>query len=66
MKAGINRELGVPERFCAGSMAGAISQTAIYPMEVDGLSNNITIAFIYMCISFKKCLLNALLQCNTL
>lgn len=33
-KSGINRELGISERFAAGSMAGAISQTAIYPMEV--------------------------------
>ena len=28
------RETTVIERFCAGSMAGAISQTIIYPMEV--------------------------------
>jgi len=33
-KSGINRELGITERFAAGSLAGAISQTAIYPMEV--------------------------------
>ena len=34
-KSGINRELGISERFAAGSLAGAISQTAIYPMEVS-------------------------------
>ncbi|KAH0945495.1 hypothetical protein HN011_003856 [Eciton burchellii] len=28
------RELGIYERFCAGSIAGGISQTAIYPLEV--------------------------------
>jgi len=28
------RTLGVHERFLAGSLAGAIAQTAIYPMEV--------------------------------
>ncbi|KYN17178.1 PREDICTED: calcium-binding mitochondrial carrier protein SCaMC-2-A-like isoform X2 [Trachymyrmex cornetzi] len=28
------RELGLYERFCAGSMAGGISQSAIYPLEV--------------------------------
>ena len=27
-------ELGTMQRFVAGSMAGAISQTVIYPMEV--------------------------------
>jgi len=29
-----NRELGLHERFLAGSMAGGISQTVIYPLEV--------------------------------
>lgn len=28
------RELELYERFCAGSMAGGISQSAIYPLEV--------------------------------
>ncbi|XP_077276191.1 short Calcium-binding Mitochondrial Carrier isoform X1 [Temnothorax americanus] len=28
------RELGLYQRFCAGSMAGGISQSAIYPLEV--------------------------------
>lgn len=28
------RELKLYERFCAGSMAGGISQSAIYPLEV--------------------------------
>ncbi|XP_067210708.1 mitochondrial adenyl nucleotide antiporter SLC25A23 isoform X1 [Linepithema humile] len=28
------RELGLYERFCAGSLAGGISQSAIYPLEV--------------------------------
>lgn len=28
------RELGINERFIAGSMAGGISQSAIYPLEV--------------------------------
>lgn len=27
-------ELGLYQRFCAGSMAGGISQSAIYPLEV--------------------------------
>ena len=34
MKHGSNRDLYIQERFAAGSMAGAISQSAIYPMEV--------------------------------
>ena len=34
IKHGTNRELGLAERFCAGSIAGAISQSVIYPMEV--------------------------------
>lgn len=29
-----NKELGIAQRFASGSMAGAISQTLIYPMEV--------------------------------
>ena len=29
-----SRELGIDERFMAGSLAGGISQTAIYPLEV--------------------------------
>lgn len=36
------RELGIDERFIAGSAAGGISQSAIYPMEVR----------IYTCSSF--------------
>ena len=27
-------ELGIADRFAAGSMAGVFSQTAIYPLEV--------------------------------
>lgn len=34
MKSGANRELHISERFAAGSLAGAISQSTIYPMEV--------------------------------
>ncbi|CAH1786844.1 unnamed protein product [Owenia fusiformis] len=34
MKGGKDRELSTIDRFCAGSSAGAISQSAIYPMEV--------------------------------
>ena len=30
----VDRELAVHERFVAGSLAGGISQTAIYPLEV--------------------------------
>jgi len=33
MKSG-TRELGIAERFAAGSVAGVFSQTAIYPLEV--------------------------------
>ena len=33
MKSGTT-ELGIAERFVAGSMAGVFSQTAIYPLEV--------------------------------
>lgn len=29
-----NREANVFERFCAGSIAGALAQSTIYPMEV--------------------------------
>ena len=29
-----DRDLNLSERFCAGSMAGGVSQTVIYPMEV--------------------------------
>ena len=29
-----DRELLMYERFCAGSLAGGVSQTVIYPMEV--------------------------------
>lgn len=28
------RELSIYERFCAGSLAGGVSQTIIYPLEV--------------------------------
>jgi len=31
---GCSRELGIAERFVAGSLAGAIAQSAIYPLEV--------------------------------
>lgn len=34
IKSGANRELHISERFAAGSLAGAISQSVIYPMEV--------------------------------
>lgn len=34
IRGGQSRELSIQERFCAGSAAGAISQTIIYPMEV--------------------------------
>ena len=37
MKQGTNRDLGISERFMAGSLAGAISQSVIYPMEVSSL-----------------------------
>ena len=33
MKSGTT-ELGMAERFAAGSLAGVFSQTAIYPLEV--------------------------------
>ena len=33
MKSG-STELGIVERFAAGSLAGVFSQTAIYPLEV--------------------------------
>jgi len=33
MKSG-SRELGIADRFAAGSLAGVFSQTAIYPLEV--------------------------------
>lgn len=34
IKADEGHELGLYERFCAGSLAGGISQSAIYPLEV--------------------------------
>lgn len=34
IKGNDTRELGLYERFMAGSMAGGISQSAIYPLEV--------------------------------
>lgn len=34
IKGNDTRELGIDERFIAGSMAGGISQSAIYPLEV--------------------------------
>ncbi|XP_064649161.1 calcium-binding mitochondrial carrier protein SCaMC-2-like isoform X2 [Lineus longissimus] len=34
IKGGENRDIKVWERFCAGSAAGVISQTTIYPMEM--------------------------------
>lgn len=39
IKGDSTRELGMYERFVAGSIAGCISQTCIYPLEV-GLSLN--------------------------
>lgn len=30
-----SRELSIYERFCAGSLAGGVSQTIIYPLEVS-------------------------------
>jgi len=36
MKSG-SGELGIADRFVAGSMAGVFSQTAIYPLEVHFL-----------------------------
>ena len=35
MKQGTNRDLWISERFMAGSLAGAFSQSVIYPMEVS-------------------------------
>lgn len=35
IKGNDTRELGLYERFMAGSMAGGISQSAIYPLEVQ-------------------------------
>jgi len=32
--SGRNRDLGIAERFVAGSLAGAVAQSAIYPLEV--------------------------------
>lgn len=34
IKGNTNRELTIYERFVAGSLAGGLSQTAIYPLEV--------------------------------
>lgn len=34
IRGSTNRELEIQERFMAGSIAGGISQTVIYPMEV--------------------------------
>ena len=34
VRGDVDRELALYERFLAGSMAGGISQTAIYPLEV--------------------------------
>lgn len=34
LKGNSNRELRIEERFLAGSVAGAFSQTMIYPLEV--------------------------------
>jgi len=31
---GCSRDLGIADRFVAGSLAGAIAQSAIYPLEV--------------------------------
>lgn len=33
-RGNIDRELNISERFLAGSIAGSVSQTVIYPMEV--------------------------------
>lgn len=35
IKSDERHELGLYERFCAGSIAGGISQSAIYPLEVS-------------------------------
>lgn len=34
IKGDSKQNLGIYERFCAGALAGGISQTAIYPLEV--------------------------------
>ena len=34
MGSGCKRDLGIAERFVAGSLAGAIAQSTIYPLEV--------------------------------
>jgi hypothetical protein len=37
MKSGSSdRELGIADRFVAGSIAGAAAQSVIYPLEVSG------------------------------
>lgn len=45
IKGSDNRELSIYERFVAGSMAGGISQTAIYPLEVKPLRASVIIDY---------------------
>lgn len=45
---GGNKELGVIERLCAGSLAGATSQTIIYPMEVSQYTLSPTGGWVHM------------------
>ena len=35
VSTGCSRDLGIAERFVAGSLAGAVAQSAIYPLEVQ-------------------------------
>jgi len=35
VSTGCSRDLGIAERFVAGSLAGALAQSAIYPLEVQ-------------------------------
>ena len=45
MRSGSDHDLGIPQRFAAGSLAGAISQTVIYPMEVCSIDFHFTFIF---------------------
>ena len=40
IKGNSERDLSIYERFLAGSTAGSISQTCIYPLEVQNLALN--------------------------
>jgi solute carrier family 25 phosphate transporter 23/24/25/41 len=42
LKGSSNRELKIEERFLAGSLAGAVSQSLIYPLEVITRARNFT------------------------